>query len=126
MPVICHKCKNKTALVKGTFYFDADEEPYESGERIELHLDGEQRIHGHYCEECNVMIELWDDEREAEHYEKQVDEDEIKLRDHFAGLAIQGLLAINDNRHYTDYEYIAIKAYSVADAMLKARKEVKP
>lgn len=72
MPVICPKCKNKTALVKGTFYFDADEEPYESGERIELNLNGEQWIHGHYCEECRVMIEMWDDDALSKEFQKEV------------------------------------------------------
>jgi hypothetical protein len=74
MAVICPKCKNKTALVKGTFYFDADEEPYESGESIELNLNGEQWINGHYCEECGVMIEVWDDDACSKEFQREVDE----------------------------------------------------
>ena len=124
MPVICPKCKNKTALVGGVFYYCADEEPYESGEYIELELEGEKRISGHYCEECDVMIEVWDDEREAEHYEKQFDKDESKLRDHFAGLAMQGF--ISHYRNEGTYPHLAEISYKVADAMIKARKEVKP
>lgn len=129
MPIICPKCKNKTALVKGTFYFDADEEPYESGEYLELNLNGEQRIHGHYCEECDVMIEVWDDEREAEHYEKQFDDEESKLRDHFAGLAMQGLASntewsrtVNDN--WDDYiERMTTGAYEIAERYAQSQTQ---
>ena len=48
--------------------------------------------------------------------------DESKLRDHFAGLAMQGFLA-----HYGNegtYPHLAEMSYQIADAMLKARKEV--
>lgn len=41
----------------------------------------------------------------------------MKLRDHFAGLAIQGLAASSMSR-----EVIAARAYEIADAMIKARK----
>lgn len=50
-------------------------------------------------------------------------EEESKLRDHFAGLAMQGLLT-GQPLYIT--EDTAKQAYQVADAMLKARKEVKP
>ena len=47
-----------------------------------------------------------------------------KLRDHFAGLAMQGFLA-----HYGNngtWDNLSEMSYQIADAMLKARKEVKP
>ena len=48
----------------------------------------------------------------------------ITLRDHFAGLAMQAEIT----RCISGYcfEYTARTAYIMADAMLKARKEVKP
>lgn len=46
-----------------------------------------------------------------------------QLRDHFAGLAMQGLLT---GQPLYIPEDTAKQAYQVADAMLKARKEVKP
>lgn len=51
---------------------------------------------------------------------------EQELLDHFAGLAMQGLIANKDNVYYPYPEgaYIAKRAYSIADAMIKARKEV--
>lgn len=51
-------------------------------------------------------------------------EDYVSLRDHFAGLAMQGFLA-----HYGNngtWDNLSEMSYQVADAMLKARKEVKP
>ena len=46
----------------------------------------------------------------------------ISLRDHFAGLAMQGLIAA-DVRVVWDNESIADLAYDQADAMLKERKK---
>ena len=42
----------------------------------------------------------------------------ITLRDHFAGLAMQGVLAMDDD---IDYKYISSVAYIMADAMLEER-----
>ena len=54
---------------------------------------------------------------------KRVDE-ELKLRDHFAGLAMQGEITRCVSGY--NFEDTARTAYMMADAMLKARKEVKP
>jgi len=40
------------------------------------------------------------------------------LRDHFAGLAMQGVLAMDDD---IDYKYTSLAAYRMADAMLAER-----
>lgn len=45
-----------------------------------------------------------------------------QLRDHFAGLAMQAFL---NNDDITSFEIISANAFRAADAMLKARKEVK-
>ena len=42
----------------------------------------------------------------------------ISLRDHFAGLAMQGVLAMDDD---IDFKYISSVAYGMADAMLTER-----
>jgi len=44
---------------------------------------------------------------------------DMTLRDHFAGLAMQGLLG----DHVRNFDLLAIEAYQMADAMLKAREE---
>ena len=48
------------------------------------------------------------------------------LRDHFAGLAMQGLMLgwnkMNDMYEYDVNVYTADRAYVIADAMLKARR----
>jgi len=44
----------------------------------------------------------------------------ISLRDHFAGLAMQGILA-NAKDLYWDYEKLALTSYEQADAMLAER-----
>jgi len=41
------------------------------------------------------------------------------LRDHFAALAMQGLLG----DHVRNFDLLAIEAYQMADAMLEARKK---
>ena len=44
----------------------------------------------------------------------------ISLRDHFAGLAMQGVLAMDDD---IDFKYISSVAYGMADAMLEERSK---
>jgi hypothetical protein len=46
--------------------------------------------------------------------------DNAALRDHFAGLAMQGVLAMDDD---IDYKYISSVAYIMADAMLAERSK---
>lgn len=57
-------------------------------------------------------------------------EPHVKLRDHFAGLAMQGILSSMSESRYNGFGYsaeeLASECYTVADAMLKARKEVEP
>ena len=48
---------------------------------------------------------------------------DITLRDHFAGLAMQGLLATGadyeDDIHGSGWDWVAAASYKMADAMLK-------
>ena len=46
----------------------------------------------------------------------------ISLRDHFAGLAMQGVMAMDDD---IDYKYTSSVAYRMADAMLEEREKKK-
>ena len=50
------------------------------------------------------------------------DTSEIRLRDHFAAMAMQGLVSTCRNE---SYESTAIVAYRMADAMLKEREKWK-
>jgi hypothetical protein len=53
----------------------------------------------------------------------------MSLRDYFAGQALAGLSVANvgdDDPPTWDWESITQTAYKAADAMLEARKEVKP
>jgi hypothetical protein len=45
----------------------------------------------------------------------------VKLRDHFAGLAMSGLVGAWGAHDIQDYTEIASDAYTLADAMLKER-----
>jgi len=49
----------------------------------------------------------------------------LTLRDHFAGLAMQGLLATGadyeDDIHGSGWNWVAAASYKMADAMLKER-----
>lgn len=47
------------------------------------------------------------------------------LRDHFAGLAMNGILS-NQSFDDADKEEVAGMSYAIADAMLQARKEKAP
>jgi len=47
--------------------------------------------------------------------------EEISLRDHFAGLAMQGFLAADYNDW--DYEKLALTSYEQADAMIAEREK---
>jgi hypothetical protein len=44
----------------------------------------------------------------------------MTLRDYFAAKAMQGMISINSE---TPHDYVAIDAYSYADAMLRTREE---
>ena len=72
--------------------------------------------------ECNIRS--GDVDKFAAHlyhdgYSAKVRNDDIEaLRDHFAGLAMQGVLAMDDD---IDYKYISSVAYIMADAMLEER-----
>ena len=50
---------------------------------------------------------------------------DMTLRDHFAGLAMQGLLATGsdyeDDIHGSGWNWVAAASYKMADAMLKER-----
>lgn len=47
----------------------------------------------------------------------------ITLRDHFAGLAMQSLVADPDDQHNMTKAQMAEWAYAMADSMLKAREK---
>jgi len=44
----------------------------------------------------------------------------VSLRDHFAGLAMQGIVATDDD---ITYKFLSSVAYGMADAMLKEREK---
>jgi cell division protein FtsN len=52
---------------------------------------------------------------------------DMTLRDHFAGLAMQGLLATGsdyeDDIHGSGWNWVAAASYAMADAMLKERSK---
>lgn len=48
---------------------------------------------------------------------------DMTLRDHYAGLAMQGLLAQPVSDSYSGWDCIPVDAYKVADAMLKERSK---
>lgn len=61
--------------------------------------------------------------------ENRIKEEESKLRDHFAGLAMQAEMSRDEGWSFNtekSREEGCRFAYKVADAMLKARKDVKP
>lgn len=47
---------------------------------------------------------------------------DMTLRDHYAGLAMQAMIAHPDSDDYSDAREYANGAYVMADAMLKARE----
>lgn len=57
-----------------------------------------------------------------EHFERYALHTGVSLRDHFAGLAMQGLLA-SDTEFQTLSDSIAVLAYEQADEMIKRRAE---
>lgn len=48
----------------------------------------------------------------------------MSLRDYFAGKAVQGELMAqgDDTGYWVDFDKLAIRAYNIADAMLKVRE----
>ena len=48
---------------------------------------------------------------------------DMTMRDHFAGLAMQGLVAYPDDQQNMTYAEMAEWAYAMADGMLKAREK---
>ena len=60
----------------------------------------------------NPFNEIWKESVEKTNYNQ--------LRDHFAGLALQGMLANSQQQEYFD-DNIAHLAYSLANSMMKVR-----
>jgi len=48
---------------------------------------------------------------------------DMTLRDHYAGLAMQGILAQPVSDSYSGWDCIPVDAYKMADAMLKERSK---
>jgi len=61
---LCKKCGNK--LLLGKVWIESihpDDEPYESGEEIEIdEIDFNESLLVHYCEKCEIIHDIWDDE----------------------------------------------------------------
>jgi hypothetical protein len=74
------------------------------------------------AEECGITsgnVEKFAAHLYEDGYRAKIRNDDIAaLRDHFAGLAMQGVLAMDDD---IDYKYISSVAYIMADAMLEER-----
>ena len=69
-------------------------------------------------DELSLFVsEIYDDGFHDGKAAQQVFNTKITLRDHFAGLAMQGMVATSNNMNA-----IAQSAYDMADAMLKARE----
>jgi len=73
-----------------------------------------------FIEEVNYQEIYFDDGRELPPSDNT--QEEVSLRDYFAGRALQGTLASPANEGMTP-EHLAEWSYTLADAMLKARKE---
>lgn len=56
----CEKCKSKLVLVSGTFYFNADPEPYENGVEEEVIINADLWVNAYYCPECDELPEIWE------------------------------------------------------------------
>lgn len=78
------------------------------------------------AEECGITsgkVEKFAAHLYQDGYRAKIRNDDIAaLRDHFAGLAMQGLLAA-DKRRQLDEKGVCLIAYSQADAMLKEREK---
>lgn len=56
----CEKCNGRTALIKGTFYYDADEEPYNGGVKEDAKIkSGDCWVGGYICDDCGHIQGLW-------------------------------------------------------------------
>lgn len=55
----CDKCGNHTALVTGTFFYSADDEPFENGVQQEILINDECWVGGYLCLSCKNMQGLW-------------------------------------------------------------------
>ena len=57
----CKVCKSKMVLMQGNVTLEADSEPYESGEEIDLNLTIDKIVCAHYCEKCDRLQQVWED-----------------------------------------------------------------
>lgn len=72
----------------------------------------------------NDNLELFISEIYNDGYQAGKDKDKSELRDHFAGLAMQGLAALRTTMD-TSYEIDARHYYFLADAMISERNKYK-
>ena len=57
----CKKCKGRTALVYGYFDYEPDPEPFKNGVEEDCNVKGNVYIHGHICEKCGNIHNMWQD-----------------------------------------------------------------
>jgi len=80
----CPNCSGKIALVSGSAYMSADEEPYKADECIEIELEIEPSVWGHYCENCCELVNIGSDQAiEDRIFQNQIAriESELKVTD---------------------------------------------
>jgi len=60
----CCKCKGRTALVSGFWFYTPDQEPYENGKEEDSEVgDSEAYMNGFVCDECNTIQGVFIDEQ---------------------------------------------------------------
>lgn len=55
----CEKCGNHTALVTGTFFYSADDEPFKNGVQEKVVINDECWVGGYVCLSCKNVQGLW-------------------------------------------------------------------
>ena len=110
---------------KNYYPFDKEEKPQTAEESLKAFEDYEndlEKSRPASVDELKKAFRELDESKRAEV--------ESKLRDHFAGLVMNGELSRiayqEYGRNYPNFDDLARKSYKAADAMLKARKEVAP
>ena len=86
-------------------------------------LERDKQISKLIAENSKLRENLREDLREELREDLREDLREgISLRDHFAGLAMQGTLSADIEGEWHIYSYLVNHAYQIADAMLKERE----
>lgn len=115
------KCGGRAALSSGRWYYEPDEEPYESGKNEVAKVpEGDAWVHGFICDDCGSVQSLFVDENS---YQSRIAELEAKNKELVE--AFELISKVHDSKDVkksiVSWEATAYQMYAIAEQALNSK-----